>query len=240
MTSSPTDENQRATSGLRAADPEMKNRIRPPNRSRTFASTSRSASACWAARAAPGSSPFSRAAATWLPTSSAQSTSRFLTPVSPANSEADPRVRLLEDAGRGAHEGRPDHREVVDDLVDAPVDGRGEADLQRQHEQDLAEDVRERQPQELQVVRREQRDGVDGGALVDERVVGEQDALGPAGRAGRVDDDGQVLGRQRVDAVVDRDGSAPSRSRPSSASRSAADDPVAVGAVPACRPCRRR
>jgi hypothetical protein len=63
-----------------------------------------------------------------------------------------------------------------------PSTAGGEADLQRQDQQDLPEHVREGQPEELEVVLVEEGHRVDAGALVDERVVGEQHALGPAGR----------------------------------------------------------
>jgi hypothetical protein len=77
----------------------------------------------------------------------------------------DPGVGLLEDAWRGAHERRLHHGEVVDDLVDAPVDGGGEADLQREGEQHLAEDVGQRQPEVLQVARVQDVHRVDRGAV---------------------------------------------------------------------------
>src|SRR5690606_19287509 len=59
----------------------------------------------------------------------------------------DPRVGLLEDARGGAHEGRPDNRDVVDDLVDPAVDGGRETYLERDGEEHLPEDVRQRQPE---------------------------------------------------------------------------------------------
>jgi hypothetical protein len=65
--------------------------------------------------------------------------------------QRDVAVDLLEDAGP-RHEGRLHLGEVLDDLVDAAVDDGREADLQRNRQQLLAEDVRQRQPEVLQVV----------------------------------------------------------------------------------------
>ena len=107
---------------------------------------------------------------------------------------------LLEDARRSGHEGGLDDGHVVDDLLDAPVDGGREADLQAGGDEHLAEDVRERQPEELQVVLAEGAHRLDDGTLVDDAVLHEAHALGPAGRAGGVDDDGEALRPELVDA----------------------------------------
>src|SRR3546814_13152807 len=54
---------------------------------------------------------------------------------------------------RSLHDALPIYdREVVDDLVHAPVHRGGEADRELRREQHLAEGVGHRQPQELQVV----------------------------------------------------------------------------------------
>ena len=60
----------------------MKNRSRPPKRSRMVLSTSLSASFCCAANSAEGRSPACLARETCSPTSMAQSNSFFLTPPS--------------------------------------------------------------------------------------------------------------------------------------------------------------
>ncbi len=113
---------------------------------------------------------------------------------------------LLEDPRRSAHEGRLDDGEVLDDLVDPPVDRGREAELQAGGEQHLAEDVREREPEVLEVVLVQGARRLGGRALVDDAVLHEAHALGPAGRAGGVDDDGEAVGAERVDPVVDRRG----------------------------------
>ena len=105
-------------------------------------------------------------------------------------------VHLLEDARHGAHEGRPDDAQVLDDLLDAAVDRGRESDAQLRRPDHLAEDVREREPEELQVVAVAQDAGLlDRLRLRDPAGVRELDALRPAGRAGRVDE-----GRERVAA----------------------------------------
>ncbi|CAB4732085.1 unannotated protein [freshwater metagenome] len=111
----------------------------------------------------------------------------------------DAPVGLLEDARRGAHEGRLDDPEVLDDPVHAAVDRGGEAAGQLGREQHLAERVRHRQPQELQVVLAEDALHLDGGALVDPRAVQQAHALGATGRAGGVDQGGELLGLDRRD-----------------------------------------
>ena len=114
-------------------------------------------------------------------------------------------MRLLEDARRAGHEEVGfDDGHVVDDLLDASVDGSREADLQTGGDQHLAEDVREGQPQELEVVLGQGSHRLDDGSLVDDAVLDEPHPLGPPGRAGGVDDDGEALGaRAPVDARLD-------------------------------------
>ena len=112
-------------------------------------------------------------------------------------------VRLLEDAWRSAHEGRLHDRQVLDDLVHATVDRGGEATRELGGEQHLAERVRHRQPQELQVVLGQDLLGLDGGALVGPRGVAQAHALGPAGRARGVDQRGQVVRLHGVDRLRD-------------------------------------
>ena len=118
----------------------------------------------------------------------------------------DPAVGLLEDARRGTHERRLHDAEVVDDLVDPAVDGGREAAGELGGEQHLAERVRHRQPQELQVALVEDVLGVDRLALVDPRAVPEPDALRPAGRAGRVDQRGQLVGLDGLGRLLDHAG----------------------------------
>ena len=78
---------------------------------------------------------------------------------------------LLEDARRRAHPGGLDHGQVVDDLVQSAVDGGRAAAVHRDREEHLAEDVRQRQPQELGVVLADEVEAVDRRALVGEGPV---------------------------------------------------------------------
>ena len=61
-------------------------------------------------------------------------------------------VHLLEDPRRTCHERRPHLRQVRHDLVHPPVDGGGEADLQLDRLEHLAEGVGQREPEVLQVI----------------------------------------------------------------------------------------
>ena len=144
--------NHSAISRLSAAAPEMKKRTRPPKRSRTLLNTSLSKTrvlqleqerhrlALALERVVPQADSERLVEELLL-----QATLGLLHRV-------DPAVRLLEDARRGPHERRLHHREVVDDLVDPAVDGGREAARELRGEQHLAERVRHRQPEELQVV----------------------------------------------------------------------------------------
>ena len=120
-----------AISRRHAAPPEMKNRMRPPSRARILLNTSRSASACCSASShGDGCVPCccSRdhlAADAERPVEDLGLRAALRRAVCD-----DPVVDLLEDARHAGHERRLDHGEVLDDLVDAAVDGGGEADLQ--------------------------------------------------------------------------------------------------------------
>ena len=128
----------------------MKNRIRPPNTSRTLANTNRSKSPYSAFSGNGTNLPSRRRRATWRPTANALVNRPRLDAALLLLSGDDAGVGLLEDARRGAHERRFDHPGVLDDLVDATVDGAGEPARQLGGDQHLAEGVRERQPQQLQ------------------------------------------------------------------------------------------
>ena len=93
--------------------------------------------------------------------------------------------------------------EVVDDLVDPAVDRGGEAAGELGGEQHLAERVRHRQPQELQVVLVEDVLDLDRGALVDPRPVQQPHALGAAGGAGGVDQRRELVGGDRPRGLLD-------------------------------------
>ena len=111
---------------------------------------------------------------------------------------------LLEDARCRTHDCRTHDSEVLDDLVDATVDRRREPDRQRQRQHHLAEGMRQWQPQEVQVVRAQDLQGVDGGGGIRPRPMREPHTFRPAGGTGRVDDAGQLLRSDAVDAVVHR------------------------------------
>ena len=76
--------NQRATSWLSAAEPEMKNRMRPPKRSRILVPMSLSEMAYLRASIPVGFLPCSRSSLTSRPTEPAHTNSMSLTPPSPA------------------------------------------------------------------------------------------------------------------------------------------------------------
>ncbi len=104
--------------------------------------------------------------------------------------------------GTGAHDGGLHFGKVVDDLVDAPVDRCRKPDYQRQRQHHLAERVRQRQPQQVQVVGTENVRGIDGRRGVGPRRVGEAHTFRPARGAGGVDDAGQLPRTDAVNAVV--------------------------------------
>ena len=141
----------------------------------------------------------------------------------------DPAVGLLEDARGGAHEGRLHRGAVVDDLVDAAVDGGGEAARELGRQQHLAERVGHRQPQELQVGLVEDVLGADGLALEDPRLVAQPYALGAAGGAGGVDQGRELVGRDRLGRGPRRRRAARRASPPELGQVVERDDPVAVG-----------
>ncbi len=118
----------------------------------------------------------------------------------------DAGMRLLEDPRRGTHERRLHHAEVVDDLVDPAVDRGGVADRELRGQQHLAEGVRHGQPAELEVVLVEDALGLDRRSLVDPRPVPQPDTLGPPGRAGGVDQGGQLVGTDRLGGLLDHAG----------------------------------
>ncbi len=127
-----------------------------------------------------------------------------LGPAARAGLGGDAVVDLLEDAGHGRHVGRPDHRQVLDDLVDAAVDGGDVTGLDLPGGQHLAEDVRERQPQVLDVVLGDQAGRRDRLRHVRPVVVREADPLGPAGGAGGVDEGGELVLGERADPLLDQ------------------------------------
>ncbi len=179
--------NHSAISEFSAADPEMKNRTRPPKRARTLLKTSLSNSPC-CRLSRNGTDLPSRLRPVDLDADlEGLEEQLLLEPALGGLHGDDPAVGLLEDAGRGAHEGRLHDPEVVHDLVDPAVDGGGEAAGELRGEQHLAEGVGHRQPQELQVVLVQDVLHLDRGALVDPRAVQQPDALGLAGGAGGVD-----------------------------------------------------
>ena len=140
----------------------------------------------------------------------------------------DPRVRLLEDPRRRGHEGRLHDRRIVDNLVDPPVDRRGETDLALYGDQHLTEHVRQRQPQELQVIRTEHPDPLDRGALVGPHRVRQPHTLGTTGRAGRVDQRAEVIRLDLRQPLVDRGGMLSLIRITHRVQRGQADDPIPV------------
>ena len=198
----PAASNHSATSRLRAADPEMKNRSRPPNRSRILRKTNRSATGYCAMSTADGRSPACRARDDLDPHIERPVEDPGFDAALSVTDRDDASVCLLEDARRGAHECRPHDGEIVDNHVDPSVDCGRKADLQRQREQHLAEDMRQRQPQVLQVIGPQDAHRVDGGGLVGPGRVEQSHTLGPPGRARGVDEGGQAVSSGCGDSVV--------------------------------------
>jgi len=97
-------------------------------------------------------------------------------------------VHSLEDARDDADEGGPDGREVCRDAVHAAVDGRRKAEADPEGHAHLAEDVREREPEELQVGRAQEIELADRLDFEEPAVVRKLDALGAAGGSGGVDE----------------------------------------------------
>ena len=200
----PTASNHCATSRSSAAAPEMKNRSRPPepladggehqsvgelvlqrDRRRRLAAGLPGPRHLQADADRPVEDP-------------------LLEPAFLGDHALDAGVYLFEDARHRAHEGRAHRGEVVDDLLDAPVDRCREADQQRQRQHHLAERVRQRQPQVVQVVGAEDVQRVDGRGGVGPRLVGQPHPLRLARGAGGVDDAGQLARTDVVNAVVHR------------------------------------
>ena len=141
----------------------------------------------------------------------------------------DTGVHLLEDARRAGHEGRSDRREVLDDLVHPPIDGGGEANLELDGLEHLAERVRQRQPEELQVVDGEDLDRLGAGADVGPASVRQFHALGATGGARGVHQGGEVLRPHACDGLVDRAGVLGEMSSAERLEVGQAEDPLPVG-----------
>ena len=106
----------------------------------------------------------------------------------------DAEVDLLEHARHGAHEGRLHLGEVVLDLGDRLGEGDRAALGDRRPLEDLGEDVRHRQEQELLVVLVDGQDIAHRVALPDDVLVREHHALGRPGRPRRIDEGEAVVG----------------------------------------------
>ncbi len=190
--------NHSAMSWFSAAAPEMKNRTRPPKRSRILLKTSLSKRPCCSLSEqrdglALGLEPVDRE-----PDLERLVEDLLLGAALGLLHGDDPAVRLLEDARSRAHERRLHDAEVLDDLVDPAVDRGREAAGELGGEQHLAEGVRHRQPQELEVVLVQDVLHLDRGALVDPRAVPQPDALGAAGGARGVDQGRELVGADRL------------------------------------------
>ena len=166
-----------------------------------LANTSRSASPYFRPTCSGIAAPRRRALLTRCPSSMAQAKMRALTP--PSRAPWTPRVvDLLEDARHGGHDRRLDAPRLSTIWSRRPSIAVATpmsiiADLQH-----LAERVRQRQPEELQVVFGDQLDLADRVGGVRPVVVGQLHALGPAGGARRVDERGQVVRADGVDHRV--------------------------------------
>ena len=193
--------NSSTSRGIGAA-PVSASSSRPPNSSRTFDSTSRSASAYCALRTADAL-PARIAGRALRPVAIAQENRRCLTALPSLAAHQHARVDLLEHARDRREVGRLGGADVLHQpaRVAAPERQRA-ADLDRHHLDHPRESVRERQEHEEGGGRLE-------AGLLDVRVAGEQHvavgehaALGRAGGARRVDDRGDVVGTDGVEAPL--------------------------------------
>ena len=109
------------------------------------------------------------------------------------------RVDLFEDARSTTHEVGLDLREVVDNLVNASVNCGGESELKLCGDKDLAEGVRQRQPEEVSFAQGicDHSHRVDGSTLVRPVAVCELNSLGFARGARGVDESGQIVRANR-------------------------------------------
>ncbi len=164
--------------------------------------TSLSAILCCTASSADGDLPPWRAVDTRNPTPDRPVEDLLLEAAFLLHHPLDAGVGLLEDPGGGAHERRAHHREILDDLVHAAVHDGREADLDRHAQQHLAEHVRERQPQILEVVGSQNSQCVDDGRGVRPRRMRQPHALRFAGGPGRVDQRREMLGLDAIDAIA--------------------------------------
>ena len=150
----------------------------------------------------------------------------------------DPAVGLLEDARSRTHERRLHHAQVVDDLLDAAVDRRGEAAAPSGSTcSTLPKEWAIGSQRNSQVVGAEDALRADRLALVDPRGVAQPHALGPAGGAGGVDQGGQLVGTDRLRRRTHDVGLLGEPLRAQRGEVLEGDDPVAVGrAVEGDRP----
>ncbi len=186
-----------AISEFSAAEPEMKNRTRPPKRSRTLLKTSLSKRPCCRFSRNGTDLPSSLSLSTLMPTSKALLKIFSLAPPSAACMVTIRPCAFSKMRGAAPMNVGFTDAAVVDDLLDPAVDRGREPAGELRGEQHLAERVRHRQPQELQVVLVEDVLHLDRGALVDPRAVQQPHALGPAGGAGGVDQRRQLVGSDR-------------------------------------------
>ena len=110
-------------------------------------------------------------------------------------------MHLLENARDRTHDRRADDRQVLDDLVDPAVDNGGESDGQRQRKHHLAERMGQWQPQVVQILFRQHAEGIHCRRGVSPRILSEPHPLGFTGGARGVDECGQLVGANRVDAI---------------------------------------
>ena len=159
--------NHSAISEFSAAEPEMKNRTRPPKRSRTLLKTSLSKSPCCSLSSSGTDLPSRLSWSTLMPTSKALLKIFSLAPPSAACMVTIRPCAFSKMRGAAPMNVGFTTAEVVDDLVDPAVDGGREAARELGGQQHLAERVGHRQPEELQVALVEDVLHLDRGALVD-------------------------------------------------------------------------
>ena len=222
-----------AISSASGALPDTQNRSRPPRAARSFANTSRSASAFCTRRPAGSGRPSCSRRLARRPTDSAQWKMRWRTRRCGRHPGEDLRVHLLEHARHAAEEVRRDLPQVLRKPLDALGERGGQAEADPEEALHPGEGVREREEEEMDVALAHpggSRDHVERGQVVRVRL---HDALRGARGPGGVHDRRDVPGFHGLEARLQRTGEMrPAAQRP----ERLPVEHAKTGVAPAARP----